>query len=339
MSTRREWPASNDVRTWAVEQIGAEPDASVAECRAAVLRALPDDDFVPFDTLKPAAQLVTSKPGTAASAAARDGYLADVETSLRIRIDEFAAEYFNLDIAERRQRYRQLQDLAAPLPALRSRMRRLEWGLDITDHPSADLRGNSAVLCNDLCELFTLAPLPAIARRQELQAQWSLEPDRWQCAAEALVEFAPAVAALQEPLIERLRLGSKLREREAKARRRAALARAERAGAAATSSGDSTPNAGRYGWVIVLVVLGLLKLFVALGNRRDSTPSYTPPPSIRIPDVNKYKDLNLPEKHDNEELKKLLEKLRKNREKLEEIGKRQEKEKAPLKKDQEGGSP
>lgn len=284
MTTCREWPATDAVRAWAAEQLGVAPSASRAECRAALLRALPDDDFVPFESTKPAAQLLLSAANAAASGNARQHYLRDSEDALRRRIETFAAEFFSLEPGERRQRYEELLPLTAALPALQSRLKRLERGLDIERNPTENMLPGFSELGSNICELFTLPPLASIARRQELQARWSLDPALWQGLAIGLSRLAPKLAALQEPVLERLRVSMKMQE--ARARKRAARVRTV---VATTTSGD-TPKPGRYAWLIVGVVIGILKLIISAGNHRDSTPTYNPPPynpppNFRLPDV------------------------------------------------------
>jgi hypothetical protein len=191
-----------DLRRWAAVQLELKPNTTPEQVRAALLRRLPEDAFVPPYRCQQAALFLIC-PADGAERALRQGQAAyDEEGRLRIEVDAFAAEFFKLALRERRQRWQELRGRCAFSTPLTARLEGLEKGLDVAlDNISATAVRELAVR---ICDLFVLRPVPRAMQRQELFRDMRMNAARWQAPARQLQKQAPQVAGLAPVLVQEL---------------------------------------------------------------------------------------------------------------------------------------
>lgn len=190
---------------WAAEQLEVSPDASPDEVRAAWLRRLAEDDFVPSSDSRQALEVFLQRHPEGGWLARADEAAAQwEEEQLRAEVEAFAAEFWNLSVEERRQRWENLAERCAFAPALRVRMDQLGTGLDIVAPlPRNDARVSELV--EHVRELFVLRPGPRARLRQSLLAQMRNKWSEWRTAAHRLRHAAPAFDELGIDLLGKLR--------------------------------------------------------------------------------------------------------------------------------------
>src|SRR4051794_20923849 len=104
---------SPPLRRWAAGRLGIAPEADAGAARAALLRRLPGDDFVPPPDVHAAGRLVVGRPwGPVAEAAA---FAADAGR-LGPEVEAFAECFWSLPVPERRRRWRELSEACAGVP-------------------------------------------------------------------------------------------------------------------------------------------------------------------------------------------------------------------------------
>lgn len=189
---------------WAAEQLGLSPHASADEVRAAWLRRLPEEDFVPSSELRWAlAALLRRQPEGGWEARADEAAFAAEEERLRDEVEAFAEQFWDLPADERRRRWEKLTDCCAFAPTLRARLRLLEAGLAIDPHtPSEDAR--VAELASHVRELFVLRPGPRAHARQDILRRMENEREKWKTAVRRLRYACPALASLGADLLNKL---------------------------------------------------------------------------------------------------------------------------------------
>lgn len=149
--------------------------------RAALLRRLPRDGFVPPDDAAPWSR--------AARAAA---FAAEVEA--------FAAAFWALAPDARRERFNALRERRYGPAA--ARLAELESGLDVE---GTTPRGREETALTGIArELFVLRPRERARRRAAWLAGLGLERDTWEAAARAMAFADPVGARLDPPLFTRL---------------------------------------------------------------------------------------------------------------------------------------
>jgi hypothetical protein len=164
---------------WAAEQLGLSPEASLDEVRAAWLRRLPQEDFVPSSELRWAlAALLRRQTEGGWEARADEAASAAEEQRLRSKVEAFAETFWDLPPAERRRCWQELRDRCAFAPALRARLDLLQAGLDINaGKPSSDARVNE--LANCVRELFVLRPGSRARVRRDILSRMDGKRKEW----------------------------------------------------------------------------------------------------------------------------------------------------------------
>jgi hypothetical protein len=267
-------PALPDVRGWAAAQLELKPDATPERVRAALLRRLPEDDFVLPLRCQHAA-LFLLRPADGAERVSRHGQAPyDEEDRLRLEVDAFAAEFFKLALSERRRRWQELSGRCAFSPPLTARLRGLERGLDVALEKVAatDVRE----LAERVCDLFVLRPAARAVRRQEVLREMGTNPARWQAAARQLQTQAPPVAALALVLVEELANWEKRLRQQRKP--------AAPLPAAGQASGAQR---GSNGVAAVIVLVAIMVVHLAFrGSGGSSGPKYSVPTFPALPGKN-----------------------------------------------------
>ena len=191
-----------DLRGWAAAVLELPRDATPNQVRVALLRCLPDEDFVlPYRNHQ--AALFLLRPQDGGECALRQGQAAyDEEDRLRIEVEAFAAEFFRLAVPERRQRWHALRSRTTFCPPLHMRVASLENGLDI-ELESVSTK-ETRELAGRLAEMFVVLPAARAVRRRALLREAAASAAQWQAAARQIRKQAPAVAALAPHLVEEL---------------------------------------------------------------------------------------------------------------------------------------
>lgn len=280
---------------WAVAQLDLGRDAAPAEVRAALLRRLAEDDFVPPLRRHLAARILLD-PAYASAAALRH-VSGEKEDRLRTEVDSFAADFFKLQPAARRQRWQELTACCAFTPPLAARVRELEEGLVVIPPTTGDAP-DVVALAEHVCELFVLRPAARAARRQELLREMEPSVARWQAAARQLRSLSPAVAALAPHLLNELADWEAWLQQQ---RRR------EQVTPAVMESPSASSKRGSVWPVIVgiIVVVNLVRLGV------NSTNSTAPPPAIRMPQpaIRTPPPTTYPMRMDDKDVQRILDKV------------------------------
>ncbi len=304
---------------WAAGQLEVAADASADDVRAAWLRRLEEDDFVPPDEARWAlAALLDRQPkGAAQEHADRAASLAE-EDELRQEVDAFAGHFWDLPPPQRRGRWQELRQRCAFSAALRGRLQLLEAGLDVGSLPGeVGADGRLIELAAQVCDLFVLRPGPRAQARQALLGRLGQEQQEWAAAARRLRQTQPGLACLGVDLLDELEVVRKIPPRPPRSRVPESAA-----------SGDATMPRWLI-WVAIFIACGGLRACMSAINRTPP-PTFTPrdPPILEKP---------LPEWGEMDEVMKRLLKDKPEFEKLEEEWKRQQERKkagqAPDKKD------
>jgi hypothetical protein len=203
-------------RRWAAAVLGVSEDASRTEARRAYLRKLPDSDFLPPRCCQEALRVLAGRPAAAES---DEEWLVEEESRLGAEVASFAAEFFNLPVPQRRQRWEALLSGCRDVPPLVARLQALKAGLEVENRvlpADPPLLGR---LAGHLLEAFPLPPLARAASRQEflrwLEGMPAESHKQSEMAACYLRAEWPALAALDDELVRHVaELSSRLDRRE-----------------------------------------------------------------------------------------------------------------------------
>lgn len=190
---------------WAAEQLQLSPHASADEVRAAWLRRLRADDFVPTSESRWAVEaLLQRQPEGGWMTKADEAASRWEEERLRGEVEAFALGFWDMPTDERRQRWQMLMQRCAFAPALCARLRRLEAGLHVDSSNPID--GKKVIeLVGHVRELFVLRPGPRARARQALLHRMRANWNEWRIPAHRLRYAYPALAALGKDLLDKLR--------------------------------------------------------------------------------------------------------------------------------------
>jgi hypothetical protein len=243
---------------------------------------LPEEEFIPPSSWTRA---LTPDHSPQAEAAVQDEWLyREAEEECREQVEEFAAAFFVLPVAERQQRWQELVDRCRFSPTLIARLARLKPGLAIevdTDENllprmldvAAHVRfGRLLALMAHIRELFVLRPAEQAMRRHRILEEVQQDPESWEQAAQHLRSNRPAWAKLEPVLVEELASVTATRKRVRQAKLRQA-----------SSGSQPAPNWLTY--VLIGVVVGMVRLCAGSGDHRPSPPPLPPPPTFRLPEI------------------------------------------------------
>jgi hypothetical protein len=176
----------------AATELGLDPGADPAAVRTAFLRGLPMDGFAPAET---AVAAVNALAGTALPVGPQT---ADPRhAAAAADMDEFAAAFWDLPPADRRDRWADLGPRVAR-PADRAFHAHLEPGLSVTVEPLPEPPVEA--LAAAVRSLFPMRPRHRAVRRAEWLAAHISDTD-WAVAARRFTTVAPTLAELEPTLI------------------------------------------------------------------------------------------------------------------------------------------
>lgn len=171
-------PATREpLDTWLAKMLELPEDASPADSRCALLNRIEEDSFNSDESLLLAiAHLNNEEPAELSRQRV-------IEWQLRNDVEDFCEGFFDLRPSERREKYRQLCERAAPCPGLKRRLLKLQPGLSI-NRDSLQTRDERATqLIQTILELFVMSPLEQTYRHREKIASFKKEPARWKAPA------------------------------------------------------------------------------------------------------------------------------------------------------------
>lgn len=268
----------------AAAALGVSPDAGADAARAAFLRRLAADGFLPPEECVVGANLLAG----ASLPVGPDG-TADAAARAREDVGAFAAGYWALAPAARKARWAELT-AAAPDEPTRRRLAHLEGGLGIgvSVHPNPLVEEAAAAVR----ELYVLGPRDRAVRRAAWFAERSGRLEELRDASRRLQADAPRLAALDPDLFRRLTIGAGLELLPAIDSRAAEAERNERAGRAAAEMFARTLNrprpqtadtGGGWSWggvfVVVAVIGAILRAVSSSGSQTPRPPEYSIPES------------------------------------------------------------
>ncbi len=286
-------------RVWAAEQLGLSTDRSAefsaVDARRKFQRMLVDAEFVPPDAWRAAFDEAT---GREHAGAAPEAFVADRELQIRAEVETFARQLFQLEPAERQTRYDVLSRNCADFPRLSVRLNGLTPCLFVDVNQFSSEAPLLRQLAGQVARLAVLKPLDRAVAREAMIRDAVAIMQSVELSARTLKMTRPEIASLAPDLIDELIHYRETRQDLIAARR---LPPAKRA---TTPARPQPPNAGRrrgllWGYLVLVVVAGLLNGIISLNRSTPSPPPYTPsyappgysippgfpPPSYPIPDV------------------------------------------------------
>jgi hypothetical protein len=257
-----------DLRMWAAVKLDIGP-VEPESVRQALLRRLPEDEFVPPLEWQQAAAIAGVLP---APVAPPQDAVRDMEDCLSGGVEKLAEQFFTLPPDQRRQRWQEeYKDCAGSLQ-LAAWLHALEPGLAVEAQQASGLDPKSDQLAQQVLQLFPCRPAERAARRHRFLQGLKEQAATWEAAARRLARTRPALAALEPVLIEYLTDWGRRQKQLAKARRkgrkRAALA------------GAKQSEWGSFPWVAFVLVFALLRAF--LGGSSSSPPRTYAVPTVRF---------------------------------------------------------
>jgi hypothetical protein len=269
--------------------LGDGPEAA----RTAFLRQLAEQDFVPTAALLQAYRTSAGRVLAGAEEAGGEAAAA-LENGLRDEVEEFAAQFFTLALADRQRRWEALTARCENYATLDARLRSLESALSLDVGVPAGESPQVAQLAAFLGELFTLRPANRAAWRQHMLAEIQQPPARteprrkkqnlmlaeahlgmaaWETAARRLKQKYPALARLDPPLVQRLADWSASRQLLAQAR-----SRRRQPSQAPTSKLDA------FIFYSIIAAISIV-LRVAFIGHDSAAPLPKPPREFKLPQV------------------------------------------------------
>jgi hypothetical protein len=265
------------VRRWAAGLLGVQESATSVEARRAYFRKVRECDFQPPRSLHHALRVLDGKPVPAKLA---EEWLLEEEGQLRADVESFAVEFFTLPVAQRRQHWDALFSRCQSVSPLRARLQALKAGVEVEIQSLPLGQSFHGQLAKQLLQSF---PLPSLAQATSRQAflrkieepSAAVHRKPWEKAAHYVLAEWPALAALDQELVQhiaklrrRLKRQSKMHARSQRARRTASAA-----------SGKSKPW-----WLLFWIALGALSGILRGMMESNNSSSWRPPaPSYSAP--------------------------------------------------------
>jgi hypothetical protein len=165
--------------------------------RAAFLRQVAEDGGPP---LVSALRQLTGKENAGLVGAGTRAAAVALDRRQRGEVEGFAACFFALAPAERRQQWQDLMQRCRFSEAARQRLADLEPGLKVVVPEGGDLQ----VLAGRLTEVFTTAPPRQAAVRARLVADLRAEQPRWQAAGKQLARQSTVLTRLEPEALHQL---------------------------------------------------------------------------------------------------------------------------------------
>jgi hypothetical protein len=191
---------------WAAEQLGLSPDASPEEVRAAWLRRLPHEDFVPPTEQRWAlVALLRRQPEGEWEKRADEAAAVEEVARLRQAVEAFVEKFWLLAPEDRRRHWQALKKRCAHAPAVQACLRLLEAGLPLPPalpEPANETREDE--LASQVRDLFLLRPEARARARQTLLLRMRKDWSEWRMAVRRLRKQNPALAALGADLLDKV---------------------------------------------------------------------------------------------------------------------------------------
>ncbi len=192
-------------RRWAAGLLGVPETATGGEARRAYFKKLRESDFLPAPALGHAFRILDGKTGPVEP---KEEWLLEIESRLRAEIESFAAEFFALPVAQRRERWDALLSRCESVSPLLARLQALKAGLDVEIRNRPLGQSHQGSLAEQLLQSFPMPPLAQAASRQAFlrQIEESTAADRllWGNAARYLLAEWPALAVLDQDLVRQI---------------------------------------------------------------------------------------------------------------------------------------
>ena len=264
-------PLGGPFGPFATGLVGLEPGLAGPDATAALFRKLLDDDFLPDPLTHEALLALAGRPVGPGSLLAEEAASAE-ELRLVADIEEFAAGFFAIPVAERVERWRALAQASTKHPRMIERLKALRPGLSVDRGAFHDPSPAVRRLADDVLDLFPMRPEPRAVesrdRADRYRSDESLTDSDRERALKGLARRHPAIASLSPDHLARL---SKPR--------RLSPARRVRAKLADIRLRKSEPNR----WQYVGITLFLLSLAGRLLNNAPSTPKPSPISPLAVP--------------------------------------------------------
>lgn len=264
-------PRSTDVQDAAARTLGVVPDCSPEAVRAAFLRAVRDDDFMPGPHIRDAFDVLRGRSTLLPGSWLLEEVHWNENTRLRNAVEEFASFFFSTPVAERIKRWEELSAATLSKPGLHARIKNLEPGLQLDLATVVDRSAEVEELARLACELFILPPKARAIRRQECLVELSARTKRsgvnWRAAARRIRRVYPDIAKLAPELFLALLTPPSIHRRSA---RRPPLG-------AAPAPSTTGPNSSWWKYVLIIVVV--TNVFRAISGLSTSRTGPNPPVS------------------------------------------------------------
>jgi hypothetical protein len=256
--------SSGPLERFAAEAIGLEPALDESATRVALFLRLRDHDFLP-DPLQHQAILALAGRAVVAGSVLLEEIADAEERRLHAEVEQYAAEFFDVPVVSRVDRYRLLGQACARHPRLIERLRLLRPGLMIDRASLTDASPLVQQLLDDILDLFLLRPGPRAAEARARVSTFKADPgstdaDRAR-ALKILVSRHPEVVALLPDFPARL----------GKVRRRAS---ADRLLARVVEKVGEPSDPWRRGYLVIAVIMlsGVFRLANTLTTKPTSLP-------------------------------------------------------------------
>ena len=279
-------PTNPDWQAWAREQLDLEETSTPANVRRAYMQRLSDEDFMPPAHLPYALAVLEGRAGP--PGANEETVWADVGDRQRQRVEEFAQQFFQIPVANRREQWLRLKTDCAKASALVERLNRLEPGLALDPHGLAVADPHVRELIQEASKIFVLRPFEAAQARAAFFRQETFQSVvgmmDWEAAARALKNSNARYEVLAPELIQQVlrwrNCASELarRRRSSAPRNPVSLTGKPQVAARVTKpvSNNTTQNPS-YRWVIYVFIMlagGVVK--ACMGSSSHSPSTYQP---------------------------------------------------------------
>lgn len=261
-------PAEADARRWACATLGVAEDASPDVVRAAFLKQVGEADFYPSQESVAAWQWLA---GTAAADPRAERIVSErMAKDLRASVEQFAEQFFSIEVTERVRQWFDLSGRCQASPALTARLEGLSAGLHIdaqavlagasvSNEAGASSGPSARTLAEKTFELFVLRPVDRAERQQELLGAWRIDQKvnarEWQNAARTFKKQFPKIAELDTEFVDTILGKPKPLLRTAAA---AAAASPAPTNQGAATTGKWKNWSGSIGGIVVLVCMSVV---------------------------------------------------------------------------------
>jgi hypothetical protein len=274
-----------DLQLWASQQLGIPVEASVREARAALLRNLASNHFVPPPSVQESYEFWTRPTPDKVLPSLTEQAFYDEELRLRNLVEEFARGFFQMAPGKRKKRFQALLEQCRWSVALKARLEGLAPGLELERGSWESETPQKQDLVEALCQLFVLTPRERAQRRYQIVRDHARERKGWEIAARHLQKENPELASLEPFLVDEVAWGKTRRVKKPRLPKPVSTVLTTQT----ADGGSKWPF-----WVIFFVVISLARIFTL----NSSTP---PPP--KVPPFNP----NFPANKIMEDLKKMQE--------------------------------